>query len=336
MSKGNLKQNIKFMSIVLSKSSLLIGCYKVMNEYKVKELTQPKVNKNVGLNGITDRFFALLFDTFGKEEFNKLTQSKANKIEEIKLNFLNAIKSDIDENLFGNFFEIILDPMFKEIEKLLTIKSIEGCKQHIIISGELSEIEYVQNKIRNDKKSKMNANNIHFAKPKIAKGAALFEVVSPKHNNLTYRANKSWGISIQREYAQGKDDKNRKILNQSDKSWIVNGCFHEIIKKGQLVQANHCEVIWAQPIHKKKIQIDAYSSENYIRSNDNALYIDECEYEGSQSFELLSEWKERNAIPIVFWCDVEENNKIRLHVALNDLNEATSRVIDLRWSVKSK
>ena len=348
MNKNNNNQNTKFMSIMLNKYCLMIGCYKIMNEYKTKELIKPKSNKNVSLNRITDRFISLLTDCFDDGEFDKIVENKPNKINQIKLNFLKTIKSDkngLNDNIFNNIFGTMLDSMYKEIDKLLKIKQIEGCKQHIIICGELSEIECIQNKIREkykkDNKNNNNINkikeeNIHFAKSKLAKGTSLFDLVSPKNNLLTYRANKSWGISVQRDYIEGKDDKNKRVFNDINKAWNVNGVFYEIIKKGQSVIANHCQIIWVQPIHKKKIQIDVYSSTEYIGGDDNILYVDECEYEGSQSFELLKEWKNKNEIPVVFWCEVEENNKIRLHVSINNISDASSRVIDLRWTVKSK
>eukprot|EP01083_Nonionella_stella_P010641 30265_1 len=338
-----LPANDKFMSIILNEYSLIIACYKKTNEYKIKELTSPKVNKNVCLHRVTNQFVTLLTDILHDDDFDQWITSKPDKMNEIKVSFLKAIKATSNNGthaMSSTIFSDVLNTIFQEIDKLLTVKQLMGCKQHVIIGGELCDIEYIQNtirdKYRNDPKSKINANNIHFARTtaKIVKGAALYDVVTPKHNILTYRANKSWGISVQRDYMEGRDDKNKRVFNEINETWSVNGVFYEIIKKGQMVQANHCKVIWVQPIHASKIQIDVYSSGKCAGSKESILYVEECQYEGSQSFELLSEWKNQNEIPLVFWCDVQENNKIRLHICINDLNQATSRIIDLTWTVK--
>ena len=320
---------------------------------------EPTIFRNVSLHKMVDRFLSVMADIVGEDGFERLIENDPRKMDEFKLNVVAAMKGHHglngddgkigddgdrgDKAMFNNVLGSMLDPIFKELDRLLAMKQIEGSKQHIIISGEMADIEWVQSAIRArfraQKRMKIKEESVHFAKSKRAKGAALFDIVTPKHQSLTYRANKSWGISVQRDFIPEQDDKSKRIKGREHGQWVVNGVFHEIIRMGEQVRANHCEVVWVRPIHDTKIQIDVYSKDSPPGQRghgdgDCVLYIDECEYEGSETFELLKEWKEQSEIPVVFWCEVEENNKIRLHVSVNNLADAQSRIFDLRWSVK--
>ena len=211
-------------------------------------------------------------------------------MDDIKLKVVEVMKSndsnESNEMVFDNILGTTLDPIFKEMDRLLAMKQIEGSKQHIIISGEMAEIEWVQNMIRRrfreQKHLKVKEESIHFAKSKRAKGAALFDIITPKNQTLAYRANKSWCISVQRDFIPELDDRNKRIKGTENGQWVVNGVFHEIIRMGEMVRANHCEVVWVQPIHDRKIQIDVYSNDSLAvhQGDGGVLYIEDCQYEG--------------------------------------------------------
>merc|ERR1712129_433985 len=99
MKQSNANTNIKFMSVVLNCDSLMIGCYKVISEYKTKQLMPPKIHKIVALNKVIDEFMNLFCDTFGSEMQNE----QASKMDEAKLKFLNAIQCPDNDEEFSIF-----------------------------------------------------------------------------------------------------------------------------------------------------------------------------------------------------------------------------------------
>ena len=287
----------KFMAIMLDAECSKIGVFKIRNEYQMKELVEPIVLKNVSLKLMIKQFLAVFSEVIGENEFEGLIGSDPRKMDEIKLRVVEVMKGANEPNVrndsnpsndmvFDNILGTTLDPIFKEMDRLLAMKQVEGSKQHIIISGEMAEIEWVQNMIRRrfreQKHLKVKEESIHFAKSKRAKGAALFDIITPKNQTLAYRANKSWGISVQRDFIPELDDRNKRIKGTENGQWVVNGVFHEIIRMGEMVRANHCEVVWVQPIHDRKIQIDVYSNDSLAvhQGDGGVLYIEDCQYEG--------------------------------------------------------
>ena len=324
--KLHRESQAQFMAINLDTECSTISCWKSVDQFKMKQLTDPVVLRNVSLTKMVDDVLSVITDIVGDD----VVGADPRKLEELRLNTMSALNRE--NVVFEKAADLVLDPVFKALGRLLAMKQTEGSKQHVIISGQLADIEWVQKAIRRrfgeNATLKVEAESIHFAKSKRAKGAALFGIVSaPKGQLVSYRANKSWGISVQRDFEADRDEQSRRMSGD-----VVNGVFHEIIGKGERVRANHCEVVWVRPISKSKMQIDVYCHSAGREEEQETVYVEQCEFEGSETFELLKEWKEQSAIPVVFWCDVEENNKIRLHVSVNNLADAQSRIFDLTWN----